>query len=306
MRSKNKIKRCLNGLIVAGMVFGGSASASTDAVIHPISNPVYNDTAQTKTQVTAIYAFHNFPSTISTTAGKLPLDGYIQVLAVQLEYALSETLSIVANKDGIIFFNPDDTFKTHEGLADISAGLKWKFLSKNDFDFALRGTFEIPLGKEEVFQGNGDGNFSPALIATGQHDKWQCNNVIGAIFPFDVGDESIMGYLSCGLAYKLTEKLSPIFEVNWFHVYKEGRGSSDFSGQLGKTVPGIAKFDGPDLFNIGSKNGEDHPDYVSTSIGARYQLNDHANLGVSWEFPLTKEENNLFDHRINVNLAWKF
>ena len=105
----------------------GAYTGEGSGTIHPISNPVYADTAIPESKVTVIAAHHRLPNRINTTAGKVPLDGEVNVFAVQVEYAFNDSLSLTAIKDGYVDFNPDNTLSDEEGFNDIALGLKWAF-----------------------------------------------------------------------------------------------------------------------------------------------------------------------------------
>ena len=299
MKSKTYL---MAGIVGAGML--SSVMAGEGASIHPITNPVYADTAIPESKITVIGAHHRLPDKINTILGKVPLGGDVNVLAVQVEYAFNDSLSLTAIKDGYVDFNPDNTLSSEEGFNDLALGLKWRFHHDDGLSLAFRGTVELSTGDDEIFQGNGDGNFSPALIITHQHDKGQCNTVIGATLPFDGDEESTMSYVSLGYARQLTDRLSLIGELNWLRVLDEGDGSANYgASQLGAAVPTIVEFEGPDLFNLGSANGDDNPDAVTVALGVRYQLTDNVNAGIAYEHPLTDEEDGLFEDRVTLSVT---
>jgi hypothetical protein len=284
-----------------------SAGAAEREDIHPIANPVYSDTAVPRSRASLLYAYHTLPSKISTTIGKVPLDGHAEVWALQLELKLSDNLSFVAVKDGYTTIDPDETLDDESGFNDIAAGLKWRFHHEDGLSLALRGLIEFANGDDDVFQGNGDGNFSPALIASHDSESAFCNAVAGVIIPFDSDEESTVSYVSVGYAYKLNETIVPMIELNWFRVISEGEGDATFSANSGGgVVPMVATFEGGDLFNLGSDNAEDDPNLATLSIGARILISDSVSLGLSYEWPLTDEEESLFEDRFNANLTFRF
>ncbi len=291
---------------VAAMLLIAIGPATAQRLIHPISNPVYADTAIPKNQVTVFYAHHRLPDTIATTAGRVPLDGDVDGIAVQVEYAFNESLSLTAIKDGYLDFDPDATLNDEEGFADIALGLKWVFHRTEDLTMAVRGTVELTTGDDDVVQGNGDGNFVPSLLATHQTDYGQCNAMVAAVVPFDGDEESLTAMASLGYALRFTDSISPVIELNWFRVLDEGDGTSDFDGQLGTAVPTIVEFEGGDLFNLGAANADENPNLVTLGIGGRVQVNDAVSIGIGYEIPLTDDEESLIDDRTYVNLTWRF
>jgi hypothetical protein len=271
------------------------------ATIHPITNPVYADTAVPESKVTLIAAHHRLPSKVSLSGGgTAPLDGDVNVLALQIEYAFSETLSLTAIKDGYVDFNPEGALAgaDDEGFNDLALGLKYMFYNEDGWAAAFRGTIELPSGDEEVLQGNGEGDVSPALLLTRSGEKSQCNLVIGATIPFDGDDEATMSYVSYGHARKLTDKLTLMGELNWWRVLDAGEGTAG--------VPGVLSFEGPDLINLGNANGDDDPNQVTAALGLRYQFNDAVNAGFAYELPLTDEKESLTDDRFTLSVTFHY
>jgi hypothetical protein len=270
------------------------------ATIHPITNPVYADTAVPESKVTLIAAHHRLPNKISLAGGgTLPLDGDVNVIALQVEYAFNESLSLTAIKDGYVDFNPEGALAAleDEGFNDLALGLKWAFHNEDGWTAALRGTIELPSGDEEVLQGGGEGDFSPALLLTRSREKSQCNLVIGATIPFDNDEEATMSYVSYGHARKLTDKLTLMGELNWWRVLNEGN--------LGG-IPGVVSFEGPDLINLGGANADDDPNQVTGAIGLRYQFTDAINAGLAYELSLTDEEESLTDDRFTLSVTFHY
>ncbi|MFT5129477.1 MAG: opacity protein-like surface antigen [Rhodothermales bacterium] len=274
----------------------------------PISNPVYTDIAQPKTEINVIYAHHRLPDMIRLFNGtELPLDGDANLIAVQLEYAFNERLSLTAHKDGWLDFNPDSTLSQEEGFGDIALGLKYCFYNNESTAIAVRGSFETTTGSSNILQGNGDGNFSPALIVTCQTEVATFNTVLGAIIPFDDDAESTTSYLSLGAGFEVAPKLTLHGEFNWFHALREGGGEANYSSSQGGTlIPGAVGFEGGDFFNLGAENADQNRDLATVALGARFAVSDQLSLGVGYEIPLTGEENSLFDDRIYVNAQIRF
>lgn len=287
------------------------APAGFDMARRPISNPTKFDLAVPRTGIHAIYMHHTLPSKINTSAGKLDLDGDVNLFALQFEYAFTERLSLVATKDGYVDFNPDNTLDSETGFADLAAGLKYAFILDPVEQFALSGTavIELPTGDEEIFQGNGDGGLELSLSTLKLQDKWQFAGALGAYLPFDNDEESTTGYVSAHVGYNLTNKWYILGELNWFTVLSRGDGSAPFgnpSGAADELVSSIIEFEGGDLFNLGAINSSENRDIVTAAVGLRYKISNMADLGVAYELPLTDDESNLMDDRITVDLVLTF
>ena len=292
------------------LLFGVSTLAigeGSGRSIRPIANPVYLDSADVGMSVHPFFLHHEFPSTVNTTLGPVPLGGDAQIYAVQFEVPINEDLSIIAVKDGWIDFNPDNTdegmFSEEDGLADLAAGLKWVVYRENESVVSVRGVFELPTGDDEVWQGNGDGSVNPAVTGQCRHGPVQLIGTAGFTVPFDDGEESTMFYNGWHVSANVGDKLFPLVELNHFRVISEGDGEVNFTDHVGGGVPGVARFEAVDLINLGAANAEDNADLVTLALGARLRLSDRYDIGGAYEFPLTDEEDSLIDSRITVDLV---
>lgn len=268
--------------------------------INPISNPTLADLALPRTNIHAMFMHHRLPNEISLAGGDVELGGDLNLLAVQLEYAFNERFSIVATKDGYIDFNPDKTLEDQEGFANLAAGVKYAFIYDTVNQFAMSGTavVEVPTGNRDVFQGYGDGAVNLIVNGLKLHDNWQFSGSIGTHVPFDSDAESLTGFASAHVSYRLTEKFIPLAEINWFHTFEEGDGT--------ETPISVTDFEGGDLINLGSSNAKVNEDIVTLALGARYIISDSVNIGAAYEIPLTDEEDNLMRDRFTFDLVWEF
>ncbi len=270
-----------------------------------ISNPTLAELAVPQTRLHAIVMHQALPDTVNVAGGTVvPVGGELNLLAVQLEYALSERLSLVAAKDGYIQFKPDNgglPKAGQSGFANIAAGLKYAFIydPANLFAASVTGTVELPTGNRDVFQGYGKGALNLTLSTLKMYDKWQFSTATGIHLPFDTDAESVTGFFSAHASYALTDKFTPIAEVNVYQALHDGQGT-----EVG--VYSLADFEGGDLINLGSANASNHNTIVTAALGFRYKLTDQASIGAAYEVPLTPEENNLMKSRLTVDLVYKF
>jgi len=278
-----------------------------DAAIRPITSPTLFDLAVPRTQAHAIFMYQNHPDKLRTTLGDLPVGGDLQVYALQLELALSDRFSLVAAKDGYIDFKPDATLSKASGWANISAGFKYAFLySPED---ALASAFnlqiEVPTGNTDVFQGEGDGAAIPSISLLKLWDRFQFATNLGFKIPFDNGAESTTFHYNAHFSYAVTDRFSPLLEVNYFRVLDEGNGGRRFNDQVSGLVPAVATFEGGDLINFGAANVS-NKDLVTLGAGFRYRLTDNMDVGAAYEIPLTEEEENLMESRITIDATIRF
>lgn len=277
--------------------------------IRPISNPTLFDLALPRTNAHAIFMHQQLPSRAAIAGGgSVPLNGDMQLYALQLEYAFNERLSLVATKDGYVNFNPDATLSEEDGFANLAAGLKYAFILDRENGFALSGTttIEVPTGSESITQGSGDGAVNLILNTLKMTDGWQFAAGAGLHIPFDNDEEAMTSFISTHVSYEVCDYFIPLIELNWYHVIDEGDGGSRYKDQVGGGVPGVIGFEGGDLLNWGAANAKDNGDIVTLAAGFRSRLKDNVHLGVAYEIPLTDEEENLMENRLTVDLVWYF
>jgi hypothetical protein len=272
--------------------------------IRPISNPVLVDAPEVGTSIHPIFIHQRHPDVLDTTAGKVPAGGDFQVYAVQFEIKLADDLSLIAVKDGYIDFNPDETLSKEEGWADLAAGLKYVFHRAEGLVASVKAVVELPIGDDEVWQGNGDGAVDPAIAFAYQSGSMQLNGTIGGVIALD-DERSSLVYNSWHFSVEAAPGLFPLIELNYLRVVDEGDGGKRFNAQADGGVPSIARFEGGDLVNFGASNAKDNEDFLSLALGARYRISEAVDVGAAYEFPLTDEEASLMDSRVTVDLVWR-
>lgn len=172
---------------------GASVFAGPGNTVRPITNPTLFDNPLPQTNIRAIVLQQSLPAYIETAIGDVPVGGDFNLLAVQIEYAFSDTLSLVATKDGYIDFNPNSTLSKAEGFANIAAGLKYRFLSDFDDTLVMSGTVtaELPSGNRDVWQGEGDGYINAILNASKAFKDIGLTSAVGLRQPMSSEDATI-------------------------------------------------------------------------------------------------------------------
>jgi len=274
--------------------------------IKPVTNPVYFDEAQNISYVHVVNAYQNLPKRISTRLGRVPLDGHLNLTAIRATYAFNEKFSLIAAKDGYIDFKPDHTLDNENGWGDIAAGFKYALYYCPQDEFIVSGKilFEFSQGTRDVFQGNGDGNAAPSVTFLKGYEKWQFMGTLGMIIPFNAKQESMEIYQSYHVSYALTPRLFPLIELNHFCVARQG--------DRDELVASIAKFEGGDVVNLGSKHGIDNRNFVTMAAGFRYRIFEKAGVfknldfGFAYELPVTNPNDGLMDDRYTADLVLHF
>ena len=304
-RPMKKMTVYLSALCVAGLI--QTASGQTAEAIRPISNPVFFDSPEVQTLVHPIFIHQNHPSKLNTEIGAIPADGGFQLYALQFEFAFTENLSLIAVKDGFIDFNPDETLSKESGLADVAAGLKYVFW-RNDAETRLasvRGVYEIPLGDDDVWHGEGNGTLNPGISILCTEKAVQMATTAGGIFGVN-SEKSDLLYASAHASMEVVENLFPLIELNYFRTISNGDGGTWFGAQVDGAVPSVVQFEGSDLVNFGASNAKDNADFVTLALGARYRLSDMVDLGAAFEIPLTEEQDSILENRITVDAIFRF
>ena len=302
-------------IISAGLltVAAGAALAGPTAPIQgrtfadaqvSISNPTLAELAVPQTKIHAMMMHQELSDTVSLAGGDVAMGGELNLLAVQIEYALSERLSLVASKDGYIQYKPNNGALPNageEGFANLAAGLKYAFIydTANLFAASITGIVELPTGNRDVFQGYGKGALNLTVSTLKMYDKWQFSTATGVHIPFDTDAESFTGFSSFHASYALTERFTPIAELNIFQTFHDGDGSEQGAYSL-------TDFEGGDLVNLGSSNASENSTIVTAALGFRYKLDERASLGLAYEVPLTNEKDNLMKSRLTLDLVYKF
>lgn len=121
------------------VLFGdsGEAPAPEEKFVRPLTGPYFHEDSFITTDVRAWYAEHHF---YGDTIG-----GDVTIMALQARLALTESLQLVAYKDGYTEFDNAALLSDNDGFNDIGAGLKWAFLQdwENNFHMAAGVVYEF-------------------------------------------------------------------------------------------------------------------------------------------------------------------
>lgn len=259
--------------------------------ISPQSNPLFFEDPRTLSEIRFHFVNQWIPGSNVLLQG-----GEARMVAAQVRVALTERLSIIANKDGYLWVEPDNQLlPSQDGWADVAAGLKYNLIRDPEAKRILSAgfTFEFDNGSHKVFQGFGDGEFHP-FVSGGIEFFERAHFLSGTGFrlPTDTVDRSQMWYWSNHLDYRLTDKLYSVVELNWFHWL-----------QSGQRLPGI-NFEGGDVFNLGSGDVAGN-DIVTLALGGRFNIIDNTEFGVAYEIPITQRKD-LLQSRLYVDFIVRF
>ena len=266
---------------------GATAQAGPlDQMISPVSHPVTFEDPRHSTELRPIFAYHEIDDSFVTGGGN------VQVYALQIRAKLLDNLSFIATKDGMVVVRPDSVVDDNEGFADLAAGLKFSPIVTDNLIVTGGLKYEIPSGKEEIFQGQGDGAINPFVSA-----GYTCGDInliagTGLRKALDDSDSSFWD-LDIHADYKI-ENFYPLVELSLIHTTNGG-----------DRLP--IGDEGEDFFNFGA-SGAAGNNLVAMGVGARYRLTDNIDLGAVYQFPLNRgdEGSNILDWRVTTDAIFRF
>jgi hypothetical protein len=276
-------------------VVGEEAEDWLTKAVSPVTNPLFFEDPHIRTEIRPIFAYHRIGDDLLDGAGLVGVsEGDARYYALQLRWAVTERLAIIATKDGYI----DTDFEnvpslSNDGWADIAAGLKYALVKSDQHQFLLTPglKFEIPVGNEDVFQGNGSGEWNVFLSSVKGWGDFRVLGSAGARIPNDFDEETASAHYSVQFDYYSCRWFIPFVTASGMTVLSEGE-------QLPLDVEGF------DLINFGSSDAQGFTQIVG-GIGFRSRLHKHVDLGFAYEKSLTKPRG-LFDDRFTVDLVFHF
>ena len=279
------MKKFISILLLIFIIPTVSSADGLDNMISPISNPVNFEDPRINTEARLVYMYHDIADDFVTSGGD------IRLYALQLRFALSENLALIATKDGFVDFNPNAALSDESGFANLAAGLKYAF-HKTDREILSAGLrYEAPTGNTDVFQGRGDGFINPFISGAKNFDRLNVMAGTGFRLPIDDADSTFYD-LDLHVDYKVGN-FYPSLEVNVVHVLDGGERL------------GIAD-EGADLISFGS-TGATGKTLVTAAVGTRYRLCDDVDLGVTYQVPLTNGNGSeIFDWRVTADAIFSF
>jgi hypothetical protein len=270
-----------------------------DGFISPISNPFLFEDPRALTELRPQFLWQTIPSKNPVFHG-----GNIEFFGVQGRVALTDWLSIVVDKLGGIWINPNGAAVppfdgNRSGFAEINIGPKWTFLrnTRSGTLGALGLIFEIPTGSASVFQNTGSLSLVPYLTM-GQNfgrSSYGSFNALGEIaYSFATDDKRSDFFMtSLHLDYDIgnLHKIYPLIELDWRYYTKNG-GAQDLN------------FEGGDLINFGSTDISGRNNLL-LAAGMRYKFNECFQMGAAVEFPIVGTKD-LENFRLTLDLIIRY
>ena len=275
---------CRSGLLGYGII--KPSDRCFDDFISPVTNPVYFEDPRTLTEVRFIFLHHNLPTALGGNS--------VQAYAAQIRLALSERLSFIAVKDGLLYTQSP---VLDNGFLDLNAGFKYNLIRDPCAGriVSVGTTYEIPVGSQRTFQGLGDGEFnffvtSGTRLFGSHRAHWLSAN--GLRQPLDENAGNRVAYWSNHFNYMLNTR-RPVYvftEFHWWHYLTNGGGA--------------VNIEGGDIFNLGAPAVRGN-NLVTQAVGTRIKLRRNVEAGSAYEFPLTQRDGLMRD-RLTMDLIVRY
>lgn len=256
--------------------------------IGPISNPVLSKDPRALTELRGLFVGDWIPS-------ENPLGpGDFQVYGLQARVALTDRLSLIADKDGIARIKTNSSNET--GMLDIAFGLKYALVRdvENQFLFTVGTMYEPSTGEAKVFQHQGSGMFT-FFVSSGKEFEgcWHLLANAGYQVPLDQGENSSFYYAQLHLDRQLFGWLYPLVECNWYHWVAGGQRIPN---------PAVGEIDG--LINLGT-SGVAGNDLVTVAAGVKAIINCHVETGIAYETPISNRKD-FIDNRVLFEVIFRY
>lgn len=251
-------------------------------LIEPLTNSFLFLDPRSLTEIRPIFIYQHPPGSNLFYHG-----GSIDFLGFQAKLAVTERLSFIVNKFGLIWNEPRNgmgVIERHDGATELWLGPQYTFWRDDRCGtIAAAGvTFQIPSGPAKVFQDTGTLSVVP-YITVGKHFLREFNALTTFGYALSDSHRTEYFYNSYHLDWDVggLHKFYPLIELNWFHYIAAGN-SRPFGG-----------FEGRDLINFGA-HAISGSNSLTLAFGGRYKFNEHMETGLGLEFPLiaSKDLNN--------------
>lgn len=256
-----------------------------DHTIAPVTNPIFFEDAVIRSEVRPIFAYHNLDDQFLG-------GGNAQLYAMQIRYALTDRLALIATQDGYLNINNKALSDPH-GWMDLALGLKYALIDNEPAQFILTPgfTFHVPTGERDVFQGRGGGEFNPFVSFQKGFGDLHVSGNLGFRIPVNQNEQSNIAHYSMMVDYYTCRWFIPFVSFNAFSVMGDAEN-------IGLNTEGY------DVMNFGASNANGRTQ-GALGVGFRSRILDNVDLGVAYEKAVIKPYG-LFDDRITLDVCIRF
>jgi len=258
--------------------------------VGPITNPILTKDPRSLTEARVLFINNEIDP------GNPLGPGDFQVYAMELRLALTDRLTIIADKDGYAEIHPAGAH-TQDGWLNMAFGLKYTLVRDVEHQSLLAAgfMFEPQMGEGRVFQNQGHGLYT-AFLSGGQEfkEKYHLIGNFGYQFPTDPDQNSSFLYTSIHADRQVCGWLYPLVEFNWFHYVASGN----------RGIP-AAVGEGDGLLNLGTTSIQGH-NIATGAAGVKAVLSKHMETGIAWEVPVSFPHHDLINNRITMELILRY
>ena len=273
--------------------------ARPDDAFNPVGMPYLFEDPHITTGLNFAYIYHRLPDDVFDGGG-------IHDLALQIRVAITDRIAFIATKDGLAILRPGDSAGDDTGILDMTMGFKGSLIDSREHNFILSPAiqYEIPLGSDELFQGNGKGVFIPSASFRWGLGEFGLSgaNIVGSLggqIPVKGGKNVQSLFYNIHLDYGIkvddsfVKYVVPFIELNGIHYTKNGNNS------LG--IP--FAFEGNDLANLGS-GAVAGKDVLIMGGGIRLPTTSGVSFAVAYEGPVTSTKY-IHNQRFTFMATWE-
>lgn len=275
-----------SALADAQPLFGGVLKPllGDDQFVAPVTSPYYNENSMITTDVRAWYVHHK------VNGDALGPDAAVNDYALQLRVALTDSLQLVAYKDGYLDF---DGGPSTEGWNDLAAGLKWQFLRDDESHLyaAVGAGYEFRTGESHALQNDSEYRLWASVdkgwgkFHGGATINWR-GTTSGK--DSDNGNSDVFSWHLRG-DYRASEICSPVVEINGYHIASDSNTG----------VP----LNGADVLNLGATSAGAT---ITGGLGVELRCGGNTAVRAAYEVPLTGHDSDLYGTRLTVSLVYTF
>lgn len=256
--------------------------------IGPISSPVMSKDPRSLTEARGLFIQNWLPASHALGGGEF------QAYALQARVALTERLTFIADKDGIVHLKTGGS-PSQTGLLNLAAGLKYTLLRdvENQRLGAVGFMYEMPTGDADVYQNHGSGVWTVFGVYGQEFGCWHL--LLNQAFQFgqNARDNVSFFFTQVHIDRQLFGWLYPVAELNWFQYVSSGN----------RGIP-AAVGEGGSLINLGT-SGMSGKDVCTGALGLKARINRHIEAGAVWETPLS-DRKDLIQNRIVAEMIFRY
>jgi len=254
--------------------------------IAPVTNFVLFEDPVIRSEIRPIFVYHTLDKSFITQGGHATL------YALQIRYALTDRLAIIATQDG--HFDIDSPGLDVDGWMDLALGFKYALIDDVENQFILTPglTFHIPTGDREIFQGRGGGEWRPFVSFAKGFGDFHITGNVGMRIPNTTNEQNVMAHYGVMLDYHTCRWFIPFVSANFWTTLSDGNN-----------VPGL-RSEGYDVINFGAGDAKGVTQ-GTLGVGFRSRVLDNVDLGFAYEIAMIRPYG-LTNNRLTVDMCVRF